>query len=123
MKKFSILIVMIILILVLATSCKKQVFNGNRTGNDEQFIMDYSVLNKTDSQEMDLEEGTIIDVVIEDESGRVDILVTEVDGEEIYRGDDASSGSFSLEIPKTGTYKFSVKGTNAKGSVSFKVAK
>ncbi len=49
--------------------------------------------------------------------------MAEVDGEEIYRGDDASSGSFSLEIPKTGTYKFSVTGTNAKGSVSFKIAK
>ncbi len=68
MKKFSILIVMVVLILVMATGCTKQVFNGNRTGNDEQFIMDYSVLNKTDSQEMELEEGTIIDVVIEDES-------------------------------------------------------
>ncbi|MBU5334621.1 hypothetical protein [Anaerocolumna aminovalerica] len=122
MKKFSLLI-MIVLILVLATSCKKQVFDGNRTGNNEQFIMDYSVLNKTDTQEMDLEEGTIIDVIIEDESGRVDILVAEVDGDEIYRGDDASSISFSLEVPKTGTYKFSVTGTNAKGSVSFKVRK
>ncbi len=122
MKKF-LLIFMNVLILVIATSCNKQVFNGNRTGNDEQFIMDYSVLNKTDSQEMELKEGTIIDVIIENESGRVDILVAEVDGEKIYRGDDASSSSFSLEIPKTGTYKFSVTGTNAKGNVSFKVAK
>lgn len=69
-----------------------------------------------------LEKGTSIDVKIEDKSGRVDIRVTDSKDKEIYRGDDASSGSFSLEIPETGTYKFTVTGKKAKGSVSFMAA-
>lgn len=48
--------------------------------------------------------------------------MTNVDGQEIYRGDNASSGKFSLKIPKTGTYKFAVTGSKAKSGVSFKVA-
>lgn len=43
-----------------------------------------------------------------------------VEGQELYRGDNASSGKFSLKIPKRGTYK--VAGSKAKGGVSFKVA-
>lgn len=122
MKRFYQIIILGILIIVAASGCGRQVFNGSRTGNDKQFIMDYSVLNRTETHEMNLEQGSIVDVVIENNSGRVDILVTDADGQEIYRGDDASSSKFSLNIPKTGTYKFSVTGSKAKGSVSFKAA-
>lgn len=71
---------------------------------------------------MNLKEGANINVIIENKSGRVDILVSNADGKVIYKGDDAASGKFSLKIPKTGIYKFSVNGSKVKGSVSFKVA-
>lgn len=122
MKKFPLLMILSILILIIVSSCGKQVFNGNRTSNDEQFIMDYSVLNKTETHKMKLKQGSIINVSIENKSGRVDILVANAEGKEIYRGDNADSSKFSLEIPKTDTYKFSVTGNKAKGGVSFKIA-
>ena len=122
MKKFSQLIILGISILMLSTACTKQVFNGSRSSNDTQFILDYSVMNCTKTQEMKLEEGTTVNVIIESNSGRVDILVEDAHREKIYKGDDADSGEFSLKIPKTDTYTFSVTGSNAKGSVSFKVA-
>lgn len=123
MKKFSLLIILVILILTVATGCSKQVFDGSRTGNDEQFIMDYSVLNTTETHEMELKQGMIIKVNIESISGHVDILVTGDDGVEIIGSGNDSSSNFSFEIPKTGTYTFSVTGNKAKGSVSFKIDK
>jgi hypothetical protein len=119
MKKFSLLIVLFISILAITAGCNNQTFDGNRTSNDKQFILDYSVLNKTMTHEMELEKGTVIDVNIKDESGRVDILVTNSGDKEIYRGNDASSCNFSIEVPETGKYKFSVTGSKAKGGVSF----
>ncbi len=111
-----------ILILVVITGCDQQVFDGNRTSNDVQFIMNYSIMNCTKIHEMNLEEGTIINVIVESKSGRLDILVTGSNGEKIYKADDAASGKFSLNISKTDTYKFIVTGKNAKGSISFKAA-
>lgn len=122
MKKLSLLTILSVLILVIATACAKQVFNGSSTSNDTQFIMDYSVLNCTKTHEIILEKDASINVTIENKSGRVDIFVEDADGKKIYKGDDATSGKFLLKIPKTSTYKFSVTGSKAKGSVSFKVA-
>jgi hypothetical protein len=118
MKKF-IQVIIFCVIIFTTTSCQKQIFDGSRTSDDKQFILDYSVLSKTITHEMKLEQGTVIDVSIEDTSGRVDILVTNEDDKKIYRGDNASSGNFSIEIPESKTYKFSVTGNKAKGSVSF----
>lgn len=109
-------------VLLIFTGCGKQVFDGNRTGNDVEFKLDYSILNCTKTHDMKLEKGAVINVIIENTSGYLDILITDSNGEKMYKGDDAASGKFSIEIPKTDTYKFSVTGSNAKGSVSFKVA-
>lgn len=122
MKKLSLFMILSVLMLILATACVKPAFNGSRTSNDVEFIMNYSVLNSTKTHEMELEKGTTINVIIESNSGRVDVFVEDADGEKIYKGDNAASSTFSLEIPKTSTYKFSVTGAKAKGSVSFKVA-
>lgn len=120
MKKSFLKAIMLILTIIMAAGCAKPAFNGNRTSNDKQFIMDYTILNTTKTHEMKLQEGTVIDVVLEDNSGRLDVLVIDSSGKELYKGDNASSGKFSLKVPKTDTYTFSVKGTNAKGTVSFK---
>lgn len=122
MKKLFSLMVFSGLIFIVVTACGKQIFDGSRTGNDDQFIMEYTILNKTETHEMKLDKGIIINVNIVNKSGRLDVLVVDKDGEELYRGDNADTGKFSLEVPKTAVYKFSVSGKEAKGSVSFKVA-
>lgn len=123
MKNVLLKIIVGILIFAFMTACSKQSsFDGSRTGNNEQFIMEYNVLNDTQTHEMELEQGVIIDVTIENIKGRLDVIVANVNGGEIYRGNDASSGHFLIEIPKTGTYLFTVTGSKAKGGVSFKIA-
>lgn len=121
MKKLTSLLLMSALLLSLFTGCGKQIFDGSRTGNDKQFIMDYTVLNKTETHEMKLDKGAKVDVAIKNKSGRLDVIVESADGKEIYKGNDIESGQFTLEIKDSGTYKFTVTGAKAKGSVSFKV--
>lgn len=122
MKKFPLLIILGVMILTAFSGCNKPVFNGNRTNNDTQFVEDYTVLNQTEMHEMSLEKGAVINVSIVNKSGHLHVLVTDPSGKEIYQADDASSGDFSLEIPESGTYSFSVTGVDAKGSFSFIVA-
>ena len=123
MKKFSLLMILSVLILLITTTgCKKEAFTGSSTANETQFLMDYSILNCTKTHDIKLEKGTTVNVVIANKSGNLDVFVSDSNGEKVYKGDNATVGNFSLEVPKTDTYKFSVKGSNAKGSVSFKVA-
>lgn len=121
MRKLPLLLAISILAIVFTVGCGKQVFNGNRSSNDKQFIMDYTILNRTETHEMELKKGSKVDVVIDNKSGRLDIVVANNDGKEIYRGDDAQSGKFTLDIQESGTYKFTVTGKKAKGGFSFKV--
>jgi hypothetical protein len=121
MKNITLLLLSILLIFIV-TGCDKPIFNGNRISNDKEFSMDYSILNKTETHEMILDEGTIVDVNIVNKSGYLNVLVKDTNEQELYRGDNALTSHFSITIPKTDTYIFNITGNNAEGSVSFKVA-
>lgn len=114
---------LVITTLFMVTGCKEPDFNGSRTGNDEQFLIDYSIMNCTKTNDMSLKKGESINTIIDNKSGHLDILITDSEGEKIYKGDDVTSEKFSIEVPKTDTYKISVTGKKAKGNVSFKVDK
>ncbi len=119
--KHRILLLIIIILFTFFTGCDESTFDGTRTSNDSQFIVDYSLLNDTKTHEMSIEKDALIDVKIESESGRVDIIIADIEGNVIYKGNDADSGQFNITIPITNIYKFSVTGSNAKGSISFEV--
>jgi hypothetical protein len=51
----------------------------------------------------------------------LDILVEDINGEVIYKGNNVSTGEFSIVIPKTNNYIITVSGKKAIGSVAFKV--
>lgn len=122
MKKLPLLMILSLLILLVSAGCRRQAFSGNETANEKQWSLEYTDLNATKTHDIKLEEGASIDVAIEDKSGDLDIFISDTNGEKIYKGDNASSGKFSIKVPKTDTYKFSVTGKNAKGSVKFRIA-
>lgn len=66
MKK-AITIFSVIFLITLLTACSPD-FNGSRTGNDNQLIMEYTAFNTTDSQDLVVEAGDTIhtEIVIED---------------------------------------------------------
>ena len=118
MKKISLTVCTLISILVL-TACGTK-FDGSRTGNDSEFIMEYSVLNTTDAQDLTIEAGDTISAKIVVDKGSLSIKIQK-DGEEpIYESNEIStSNEFDVEIDESGTYTVEVTGKKAKGSVSF----
>ncbi|NLZ49732.1 MAG: hypothetical protein GX895_13330 [Clostridiales bacterium] len=124
MKKGISLFIACILMIIFTTACSmEEIFNGSRTSNDQQFIMEYSIFTGSKTHEIQLEKGTIIDVNIKNTDGNLRVVISDADGEELYRGDNAETGTFSVETLKDSKYKFAVTGKKAKGGVSFKVRK
>ncbi len=120
MKKHLCILCSFILILSV-TACGAD-FDGSRTGNSNEFLMDYKVFNKTDSQDLIVEKGDTIHVEIIVEGGSISFKIQK-DGEvPVYEGEDVSiSDEFDIDIEESGTYTVSVTGQKAKGSVSFTV--
>ena len=108
----------LVLFITLLTACSPE-FNGSSTGNDTHFMMEYSILNKSDYRNMTLKSGDIIKTSIVSDSGSVSIEVENSKGEIIYSDEDIPTSDFEIAIPQDDTYKFTVTGHNAKGSVKF----
>lgn len=66
-----------------------------------------------------LESGDILEVVISNESGNVDVSVGIDGAEPVYTGNGLTDFRFSLNILESGIYQITVTGHNACGSVSF----
>lgn len=97
--------------------CKS--FNGNITSDIDSFYMDYSVFNRQEDAFLNLSEKDKLQVEIVQAEGSVDVTVG-IDGEEpIYQGNALTEIGFTLNIIKTGKYRISVMGNNAKGYVLF----
>ncbi len=111
------------LVLLLAAGCTGAQFEGSETADDTQFSLEFTLLEGTRTHSMRLLPGDIVDVIIQKDAGRLDILVAASGGEVLYRADDADSMVFSLLIQKEYTYKISVTGKDASGSVNFTVVR
>ena len=108
----------IVFVAILLSGCSTSKFNGSRTGNESQLIMNYTILNTTDFQMLKLAAGDIVNFEIKSESGKLNI-VFQKDGEKpVYEGTNVTTSSFKVNINESGEYKVSVTGKNAKGSVS-----
>ena len=101
------------------SGCSAPTFNGSRTGNDSQFLMEYTVLNTTDGQTLSLEAGDTMDVAVVSASGTVSVKIQKEGELPLYDQEDVPTGQFSLEIPEDGEYNITVTGEQARGSVSF----
>lgn len=119
-KKYLGILCFLILILTL-TACGTD-FDGSRTGNDSEFVMNYKMLNKMDSQDLVVTVGDVIHTKIIVEGGSLSFKIQKDDEAPIYEGKDViSSDEFDVEIEESGTYTVTVTGKKAKGSVAFTV--
>ena len=109
-------------ILVLSLTACGADFDGSRTGNNNEFMMDYKVFNKTDSQDLIVEKGDTIHAEIIVEGGSLSFRIQREDEVPVYESEDVSfSDEFDIDIEESGTYTVSVTGEKTKGSVSFTV--
>ena len=120
MKKTLGILCSFILILSL-TACETD-FDGSRTGNNNEFVMNYKVFNITDSQDLIVKKGNTIHAEIIVEGGSLSFKIQKDNEVPVYEGVDVSSSDeFDVDIEESGTYTVSVTGEKAKGSVSFTV--
>lgn len=122
MKKHLGILCSLSLILVLSLTACVANFDGSRTGNENEFVMNYKIFNTTDSQDLIVEEGDTIHVEIIVEGGSLSFRIQKDDEVPVYEGKDVSlSDEFDIEIEESGTYVVTVTGEKAKGSISFTV--
>jgi hypothetical protein len=122
MKKSLFLLVVSVIVLCMASACSGKQFTGYETIGEDGYTIEYTTLNTTKTHEVTLDKGTSIDVVIANQSGNLNVKVTDSHDNVIYDGDYALSGVFTIEIPATDAYTFSVSGVGAQGVVSFNIA-
>jgi len=96
----------------------KPIFNGSRVCGDGQYVLQFDILNREDTYTFDLQKDDMLDCAFSVTSGRVDVLITDGNGEKLYRGDDVRTAAFTLTATKAGSYTVSVTGKNAKGSIA-----
>ena len=116
---FSKTLTFMIFILLLAGCRQAVVFDGSRTSDGSSFRMEYSVLNRTETAEMELREGDRLQVEIAHDKGNADISVSQPNKDAIYTGTKQENAEFVLVIPETGVYQITVTGHQAKGQVRF----
>ena len=106
--------------LFLLTGCGTgSVFDGSRVSDASGFRMEYSILNREESADLNLTEGDRLQVLLSHTEGTVDVTVRPEGKEPVYRGSGQQNADFVLEISETGSYHISVTGHQARGRVSF----
>ena len=106
--------------LFLLTGCGTgSVFDGSRVSDTSGFRMEYSMLNREESADLNLTEGDRLQVSLSHTEGYVDVIVQPGEKEPIYRGNGQQNADFVLEILESGKYHISVSGHQAKGNISF----
>lgn len=107
-----------VLFLVIALTACSPDFNGSRTGNDKQLIMEYTAFNTIDSQDLVLEAGDTIHTEIVIEDGQLSYKIQKNDDEPIAESEGIFfSVDFDVVVEESGTY--TVTGEKTKGSVKF----
>ena len=110
------------MLLIISLSACSSDFDGSRTGNDTQLIMEYTEFNTTDSQDLVVEAGDIIHAEIVVEAGHLSYKIQKDDDEPIAESEGIFfSVKYDFDVEKSGTYTVTVTGENAKGSVKFVV--
>ena len=113
-------ICMVTAMIFLLTGCGTSgAFDGFRVSDASGFRMEYSMLDREETADLNLAEGDRLKVSLSHTEGYVDVTVGMAGKGQIYRGNRQQDAGFALEIAETGDYHISVSGHRAKGSVSF----
>lgn len=111
-----------LLFVLTLTACGGLDFSGNKIGNDKEFLMDYDILNTTESQKLTATKENRIHAKIVVDDGHLTIKIQNEDKKNIYESENIFfNQDFDVEIKESGKYNVIVTGTKAKGSVKFTV--
>lgn len=94
-------------------------FQGSKITNANSIELTYTLLDREETSSMLLSAGDTLDVMIQNESGNIDLAIGIEGQEAVYTGNALADETFSLDIPYDGAYNIRVTGHDAAGTVSF----
>lgn len=116
---WSRMIPIVLVLCAVLSGCSSGKFDGSITSDGGELKIEYSVLDRKKESFIVLEAGDSLCVSSMQKTGCVDITV-EIDGKEpIYEGKGLTDMKFTLNISEFGSYRISVTGHDACGSVIF----
>ncbi|MDT2832308.1 hypothetical protein P7H62_07240 [Vagococcus carniphilus] len=108
------------LLLLLSSCTLGRKFNGSSTGNEDQFIMSYDILNMKRQNKLNLKKDDSVNCEITNNKGKITVQILNEDKEELVtKNYEKEADYFTFKAPKNGEYIISVDGKKAKGNVSF----
>lgn len=108
------------LCVLLGVGCENDTI-FSRTRTSDRYYLHLKPLNDTMEETYSLQAGDAIAVTMEVESGRLDVVIAQKDGDVVYRGNGIQSGAFVLDITETGKYTITVTGDNGRGKLTFEM--
>lgn len=114
-------IAIIMIALLCMTGCT--IMSGSTLSSPTSYKANFRYLKGEKSHEMQLDKDDRVYVSVskKENSGRLDLIVADSSGEEIYRGNHMSSMEFTLGIPETDTYTIQIVGKKARAEISLSV--
>ena len=98
---------------------KSSCFTGTKTVSADGISMNYSILDREETFDINLSAGEKLHVEFSHSKGNVDVTVGISGKEYLFRGSEQTNGGFDLVADETGTYHISVTGHRAAGSIGF----
>lgn len=96
-------------------------FNGSRTSNENQFILDVKMMNQEENHELFLKDGDMIEVMSDVSKGEMQVsIIHDETNESIYEGNLKGDFKFIITVHSEGKYIINVNGRNAVGYIEFK---
>lgn len=115
-------VVLAFALLLALSGCRAAFFAGTSAKDKNQLDLDFVSMNTTETQMFKLHAGDLLEGQVEKRSGKISIQIEAVGGETVYEDADADSGSFTVEVPESGSYWVSVTGREAAGKVRIVLA-
>lgn len=120
MKRSLLLRIATVALCIAMTGCHTtELFIGSVTSADDGIYAEYTAFDCHREWFMTLSEGDLLMVSYVCRSGTVEITVGTDGDTPIYEGNGLDDIEFALNIRKSGTYRISLTGHDAVGSISF----
>lgn len=105
------------LALLMMISGASALANTNVLRTDHSFSMNFTDLDGAEMHAMALNEGDALYISTIITGGTLSLVIRENSGNILYMSDASPEPGFTVEIPETGLYRFTVTGEHASGSV------
>ena len=94
-------------------------FQGSRVKNPDCYALDCQSFSGQDDHILSLQTGERLRVQVQVNKGSLQVTIDMEGHAPIYRSNGMETGAFEVEVPESGDYQITLKGSGFAGTVSF----